>query len=259
MFSSIRGEHAPQHQGGQGRWGGGDTCPRGPPPAASEGLCPELLRAENYLSMHKSCHAFCAPLVQSAWFTPCSICSAEGDQSLAPIEAYTDHPSRAAAHDAADSCSSTAAAAEPVTGIPLSVSFQLRSADGLQTPFTNYVRGYSGLLDYIWFEPSRLKVERAIPLPSLEEVQGYLPSQRFPSDHLSVRPFCCCRQCRPRSLSGTTRSESCGQTKSFPFGSSWYKKEGGRGVCCYLSLNRVAKPLQSHATPFSSREYFAES
>ena len=37
-----------------------------------------------------------------------------------------------------------------VTGIPLSTGLQLRSADDLLTPFTNYVRGYSGLLDYIW-------------------------------------------------------------------------------------------------------------
>ena len=27
---------------------------------------------------------------------------------------------------------------------------RLRSADGLRTPFTNYVQGYQGLLDYIW-------------------------------------------------------------------------------------------------------------
>ena len=77
-----------------------------------------------------------------------------------------------------------------VNGISLSIPFQLRSTDELQSPFTNYVRGYSGLLDYIWYEPQRLKVERAIPLPSLEEVQAFIPSQRFPSDHLSVS-FCC--------------------------------------------------------------------
>lgn len=73
-----------------------------------------------------------------------------------------------------------------VNGIPLSIPYQLRSADDLQSPFTNYVRGYSGLLDYIWYEPQRMKVERAIPLPSLEEVKAFIPSERFPSDHLSV-------------------------------------------------------------------------
>ena len=119
-----------------------------------------------------------------------AICPAEGDHSLAPREPITDQSSGAAASDAADSNSIVEAA--QVSGIPLSIPFQLRSADELQSPFTNYVRGYCGLLDYIWYEPSRLKVERAIPLPGLEEVQGYLPSERFPSDHLSVRPLCCC-------------------------------------------------------------------
>ena len=88
---------------------------------------------------------------------------------------------------AISSSSSSSTDAAPVNGIPLSIPFQLRSADDLQTPFTNYVRGYCGLLDYMWYEPSRLKVERAIPLPTLEEVKGYVPSERFPSDHLSVR------------------------------------------------------------------------
>lgn len=73
-----------------------------------------------------------------------------------------------------------------VNGIPLSIPYKLRSADDLRSPFTNYVRGYSGLLDYIWYEPQRMKVERAIPLPSLEEVKAFIPSERFPSDHLSV-------------------------------------------------------------------------
>lgn len=183
-LSSIRGE---------GRRGGGgvlETCPKGPLPAAFETSCPEVLSDEQYLSMHSSSNSLHAQAMQSARCTTRSICCAEGDRSPAPREAITDHPSQAAASHSADSNSTPEA--EPVTGVPLSIPFQLRSADGLQTPFTNYVRGYSGLLDYVWFEPSRLKVDRAIPLPSLEEVQGYLPSQRFPSDHLSVSPLCCC-------------------------------------------------------------------
>lgn len=118
-------------------------------------------------------------------------CHAEAKQSQASTDGTADAPSTAAASSGADS-NGTAEATAQVTGIPLSVPFQLRSADGLQTPFTNYVRGYAGLLDYIWYEPSRLKVDRTIPLPSLQEVQGYLPSERFPSDHLSVRSRCCC-------------------------------------------------------------------
>ncbi|PSC75583.1 2, 5 -phosphodiesterase 12 [Micractinium conductrix] len=76
-----------------------------------------------------------------------------------------------------------------VAGVELDIPFRLRSADGLRTPFTNYVQGYQGLLDYIWYEPSALEVVREVPLPTLAEMggtEGYLPSQRFPSDHLPV-------------------------------------------------------------------------
>ena len=41
---------------------------------------------------------------------------------------------------------------EVVTGISLTTGLQLRSADDLQSPFTNYVRGFSSLLDFIWCE-----------------------------------------------------------------------------------------------------------
>ncbi len=98
--------------------------------------------------------------------------SMAASQQLAEIEA--------AASNSSNSDSSA------VNGISLSIPYQLRSADDLHSPFTNYVRGYSGLLDYIWYEPQRMKVERAIPLPSLEEVKAFIPSERFPSDHLSV-------------------------------------------------------------------------
>ena len=37
-----------------------------------------------------------------------------------------------------------------VAGLDLSIPVTLRSADELRTPFTNHVRGYQGLLDYIW-------------------------------------------------------------------------------------------------------------
>lgn len=116
---------------------------------------------------------------------------AEAKQSQASTNGTADPPSTAAAFSGADSNGNAEATAQ-VTGIPLRVPFQLRSADSLQTPFTNYVRGYAGLLDYVWFEPHRLKVDRRILLPSLQEVQGYLPSERFPSDHLSVRSLNCC-------------------------------------------------------------------
>ena len=52
------------------------------------------------------------------------------------------------------------------------------------------VRGYVGLLDYVWYQPSRMVVKRQIPLPSREDVAAFLPSERFPSDHLSVSADC---------------------------------------------------------------------
>lgn len=45
---------------------------------------------------------------------------------------------------------------------------------------------YQGALDHIFYEPDRMQIQREIPLPSEEELQGWIPSKRFPSDHLSV-------------------------------------------------------------------------
>lgn len=37
-----------------------------------------------------------------------------------------------------------------VAGVDLEIPFRLRPADGLRSELTNYVKGYQGLLDYIW-------------------------------------------------------------------------------------------------------------
>eukprot|EP00884_Botryococcus_braunii_P003659 jgi/Botrbrau1/13294/Bobra.27_2s0014.1 len=71
-------------------------------------------------------------------------------------------------------------------GLHLTIPFSLASADSLETDFTNYVRGYRGCLDYVWYEPEKMMVRRAIPLPAEEELNGWIPSPRFPSDHLAV-------------------------------------------------------------------------
>lgn len=71
---------------------------------------------------------------------------------------------------------------------PLELPHRLASADGLSNQATNYVRGYAGALDYVWYDPGELEVVRPIPLPGVEELQGWIPSERFPSDHLAV---CC--------------------------------------------------------------------
>ena len=46
-----------------------------------------------------------------------------------------------------------------VHGVHLRAPFRLRSADDLKYPFSNYVRGYTGLLDYVWYEPDQLEVQ----------------------------------------------------------------------------------------------------
>ena len=81
--------------------------------------------------------------VANAWLVTWMllVCAAEGRQ---------DH---IVTQPSAEQSIGSAASQEPeasVTGIPLSIGIDLQSADNLQTPFTNYVRGYSGLLDYIW-------------------------------------------------------------------------------------------------------------
>ena len=47
-------------------------------------------------------------------------------------------------------------------------------------------RRYQGGLDYIFYERNRMSVRREIPLPSEEELYGWIPNERFPSDHMSV-------------------------------------------------------------------------
>ena len=62
--------------------------------------------------------------------------------------------------------SSDGLAGEKVYGVHLRAPYQLRSADDLQYPFSNYVRGYTGLLDYVWYEPDRLDVQVSLQFAS---------------------------------------------------------------------------------------------
>jgi 2',5'-phosphodiesterase len=99
----------------------------------------------------------------------------------------------AAAEDAGpavDPSVSAAAGALPtlpaVVGLDLASPFgPLAAADGMATPFTNFVRGYRGLLDYVWASPADA-VAAALPPPGEAELGGFLPNARFPSDHLAV-------------------------------------------------------------------------
>ncbi|KAJ9577226.1 hypothetical protein L9F63_006200, partial [Diploptera punctata] len=76
---------------------------------------------------------------------------------------------------------------EEVKGVSLSHSLQFSSACG--TPeFTNYTVGFSGCLDYIFYQNNQLEVSQVVPLPSTEELQQHiaLPSIVFPSDHIAL-------------------------------------------------------------------------
>eukprot|EP00947_MAST-08B_sp_MAST-8B-sp1_P004001 g4001.t1 len=84
-----------------------------------------------------------------------------------------------------------AGAAAMVEGYELTHSLGLRSCapDGEEPPFTNYVRGFTETLDYI-FVDAEVDVLQYVPLPPEEAIAdregGWLPSRVFPSDHLPV-------------------------------------------------------------------------
>ncbi|XP_033100520.1 2',5'-phosphodiesterase 12-like [Anneissia japonica] len=54
--------------------------------------------------------------------------------------------------------------------------------------YTNFVSGFQGVLDYIFYEPQYFNIEQEVPLPSHLDVVQFtaLPSQVFPSDHLAL-------------------------------------------------------------------------
>ena len=61
------------------------------------------------------------------------------------------HPTAAAAGAALRGATYASRHAPPCpAGLSLEIPVRLSASDGLATPFTNYVEGYKGLLDYIW-------------------------------------------------------------------------------------------------------------
>lgn len=60
-------------------------------------------------------------------------------------------------HDFEDS-NSTPKSSIPVVAVDIATPFQLRSADDLKTPYSNYTSGYQALLDYVWYDPAVFKV-----------------------------------------------------------------------------------------------------
>lgn len=72
-------------------------------------------------------------------------------------------------------------------GLDLRHSFHFQNAYG-SSHYTNFTRGYSGVLDYIFVDSDHLSISRALPFPSHAEVTEFeaLPSVYFPSDHLAL-------------------------------------------------------------------------
>ncbi|KAG0718713.1 2',5'-phosphodiesterase 12 [Chionoecetes opilio] len=84
---------------------------------------------------------------------------------------------------------------ERVSGVSFSHDLELASACGCP-PYTNYVKGFHGCLDYVFYQTDKFSVKQVlssaspqvVALPSHEEVtqHQYLPSITIPSDHLAI-------------------------------------------------------------------------
>jgi hypothetical protein len=42
------------------------------------------------------------------------------------------------------------------------------------------------LLDYVWYQPERVGVSSCLPIPTPDQLGGFIPNTRWPSDHLAV-------------------------------------------------------------------------
>jgi len=91
-------------------------------------------------------------------------------------------------HDFDPPASSPSAPVESpgVIGLDLVAPYTLASADDLKTPYTNYTSGYKALLDYVWYQRDHWQVVGQLPQPTPEQMAGFVPNARFPSDHLAV-------------------------------------------------------------------------
>jgi len=55
-------------------------------------------------------------------------------------------------------------------------------------PKTIFGKIFEGTIDYIWFNKSALSITSVLEMPTLAQVrsENFLPSKRFPSDHLRI-------------------------------------------------------------------------
>ncbi|OZJ02224.1 hypothetical protein BZG36_04971, partial [Bifiguratus adelaidae] len=76
------------------------------------------------------------------------------------------------------------------TASGLSHNLSLRSAyaNGVELPFTNFVPGFEGVIDYIWYTTSSLSVSGLLgPVDKsyLGRIVGF-PHAHYPSDHVCI-------------------------------------------------------------------------
>ena len=57
-------------------------------------------------------------------------------------------------------------------------------AYGEEPHFTNYTAGFQGTLDYMWFNPNRLRAAAVAEIPAENSLGDTLPNALYPSDHL---------------------------------------------------------------------------
>ena len=73
---------------------------------------------------------------------------------------------------------------EEINNVSLSHPFQMQSACGWPK-FTFYTTQYISTLDFIFFQSDVLELESSVPMPDVEDVESFLPSPVWPSDHLA--------------------------------------------------------------------------
>ena len=74
-------------------------------------------------------------------------------------------------------------------GMDLKSPYNLESAWGdVDPPYTNYVQGFVGALDWVFVEAGRVRVAgcTGVPPPEVVTADVALPSVIFPSDHLPM-------------------------------------------------------------------------
>lgn len=106
-----------------------------------------------------------------------------GADEAAPPEQHPQHSHHGEAQEGP--------VAPPVPrGLHLQCPFLLRSCCELRPPWTNFVGGYTGLLDYILYQPGRMRVLGAVPLPPREVVaaETALPSSRWAAGSHALSP-----------------------------------------------------------------------